>query len=299
SRCSLALSVFSSWRSRSMSACSASACEWTDTYSPAAIDMAPATRPATPAMTMFCWLVCAAATPSTRLAVETMPSLAPSTAARNQPTRSMRCPSRCDRRMCGLLDSVELARGAHRRLSGRRRLDLQSEPFGQLDHALVVCEHVAVNRTEPLALRVFEQQPGQCRADAAALPVIADRDAEFAVATAGVRRITRHANDLFGRRFADHGYQGHARVTVDVHQLRDQLVAGFTNGVHETLEARFGGQALDELALARGVVLADWPDAVFHTIRGPAGNGDIPHFLVTIRKDVIEKRGSGAIVTRK
>src|SRR6185312_2537809 len=116
-----------------------------------------------------------------------------------------------------------------------------------------------------------------CRADAAALPVIADRDAEFAVETVGVRRITRHADDPFGWRFADHGYQGHARVTVDVHQLRDQLVAGFTNGVHETLEARFGGQALDELALARGVVLADRPDAVFDTVGRAAGNGDIPH----------------------
>ncbi len=36
----------------------------------------------------------AAATPSTRLAVDTMPSLAPSTAARSQPMRSVRCRSR-------------------------------------------------------------------------------------------------------------------------------------------------------------------------------------------------------------
>ena len=35
----------------------------------------------------------AAAIASTRLALETMPSLAPSTAARNQPTRSVRCRS--------------------------------------------------------------------------------------------------------------------------------------------------------------------------------------------------------------
>ena len=68
--------------------------ELTETYSPAAIDMAPATRAATPA-TRIGPLPCeAAATPTIRLAVETMPSLAPSTAARSQPTRSMRWDSR-------------------------------------------------------------------------------------------------------------------------------------------------------------------------------------------------------------
>jgi hypothetical protein len=65
-------------------------CEWTETYPPAAIDMAPATRPATPVNRIVPGLVLAAATPTTRLAVETMPSLAPSTAARSQPIRSVR-----------------------------------------------------------------------------------------------------------------------------------------------------------------------------------------------------------------
>src|SRR5512134_1208486 len=55
--------------------------------------MAPATRPAIPATMMLLWDALAAATPSTRLAVETMPSLAPNTAARNQPMRSVRCHS--------------------------------------------------------------------------------------------------------------------------------------------------------------------------------------------------------------
>ena len=41
-------SRFNSLRSRARSACSVSDCELTDTYSPAAIDMAPATSPATP-----------------------------------------------------------------------------------------------------------------------------------------------------------------------------------------------------------------------------------------------------------
>ena len=44
-------------------------------------------------------LALAAATPTTRLAVETMPSLAPSTAARSQPMRSVRWRSRCERGM--------------------------------------------------------------------------------------------------------------------------------------------------------------------------------------------------------
>ena len=56
----------------------------TDTYSPSAIDTAPATSPATPAVAMARGSVVAAATPITRPAVETMPSLAPSTPARSQ-----------------------------------------------------------------------------------------------------------------------------------------------------------------------------------------------------------------------
>ena len=63
--------------SRVRSAFSGSFCEWTETNSPAAIDMAPAIKSET--------LVT-----STGLAVDTMPSLAPSTAARSQPIRSVR-----------------------------------------------------------------------------------------------------------------------------------------------------------------------------------------------------------------
>ena len=52
------------------------------------LNMAPATRPAIPAMrTSFC-VVAAAATPTIKLAVETIPSLAPKTAALSQPMRS-------------------------------------------------------------------------------------------------------------------------------------------------------------------------------------------------------------------
>src|SRR6185437_5642317 len=77
-----------SFRSRARSARSESDCELTDTYSPAAIDMAPAINPETPAIkTAFC-VVEAAATPTIKLAVERMPSLAPSTAALNHPVRS-------------------------------------------------------------------------------------------------------------------------------------------------------------------------------------------------------------------
>jgi hypothetical protein len=67
-----------------MSARSVSRCELTDTYSPAAIDSAPATRPATPAVMIAAPAAPDAATPSTRLEVDRMPSLAPSTAARSQ-----------------------------------------------------------------------------------------------------------------------------------------------------------------------------------------------------------------------
>src|SRR5215217_8516909 len=73
-----------------MSASSASRCELTETYSPAAIDSAPAASPATPAVTTALVDAPDAATPSTRLAVDTMPSLAPRTAARSQFERWLR-----------------------------------------------------------------------------------------------------------------------------------------------------------------------------------------------------------------
>src|SRR6185312_17342298 len=90
SSCSPLTSVLSSFRSRLRSACSVSAWECTDTYSPAAIDMAPATSPATPATNILPWVACEAATPSSKLAVETLPSFAPKTAARSHPIRSVR-----------------------------------------------------------------------------------------------------------------------------------------------------------------------------------------------------------------
>jgi hypothetical protein len=70
----------------------------TDTYSPAAIDMAPATSPATPAIRTVFGVGAAAATPTIKLAVETIPSLAPSTAARSHPIRPTRWCSGCRRR---------------------------------------------------------------------------------------------------------------------------------------------------------------------------------------------------------
>ena len=54
------------------------------------MDMAPATSPATPATSTSDLPAEAAATPTMRLAVETMPSLAPSTAALSHPTRVTR-----------------------------------------------------------------------------------------------------------------------------------------------------------------------------------------------------------------
>ena len=55
--------------------------------------MAPATKPATPATRMPLVGADEAATPSMRLAVETMASSAPSTPARNQPARLLWCNS--------------------------------------------------------------------------------------------------------------------------------------------------------------------------------------------------------------
>jgi hypothetical protein len=58
------------------------------------MDIAPATNPATPATKMATFGADEAATPIMRLAVETMASSEPSTAARNQPSRPLRCISR-------------------------------------------------------------------------------------------------------------------------------------------------------------------------------------------------------------
>ena len=74
----------SPWPSR---ACSVSRWVLTETYSPAAIDIAPATSPAMPAVARRCARRWPPATPTTMPAVDTMPSLAPSTPARSQLSR--------------------------------------------------------------------------------------------------------------------------------------------------------------------------------------------------------------------
>ena len=56
----------------------------TETYSPRAMETAPPTSPARPAVRMGPVLVVTPATPTTMAATETMPSLAPSTPARSQ-----------------------------------------------------------------------------------------------------------------------------------------------------------------------------------------------------------------------
>ena len=65
---------------------------------PAAIDMAPATNPATPEIKTSFRAAAAAATLTSKLAVETIRSLAPSTVALDQPIRSTRRCSGCSRR---------------------------------------------------------------------------------------------------------------------------------------------------------------------------------------------------------
>src|SRR5690349_20540703 len=66
----------------------------TETYSPSAIEIAPPTRPARPAVAMAGRFGVAPATPTTMAATETMPSLAPSTPARSQ-FRRLATPAPC------------------------------------------------------------------------------------------------------------------------------------------------------------------------------------------------------------
>ena len=97
----------SSWRSLCNSAFSVSRWVLTETYSPNAIDTAPATRPALPAVNTGARSTVAAATPTTMPAVETIPSLAPRTAARSQFNFDDTEPS-CgsDGCGCGVLDTA-------------------------------------------------------------------------------------------------------------------------------------------------------------------------------------------------
>src|SRR6188472_2657185 len=76
----------------------------TETYSPAAMLSAPATRPATPATKIASAWEVAPATPITMPATDTMPSLAPSTAARNALSRPP-MPSWCGSSSCGPIPS--------------------------------------------------------------------------------------------------------------------------------------------------------------------------------------------------
>ncbi|CAM5311585.1 hypothetical protein SHIRM173S_11296 [Streptomyces hirsutus] len=66
-------------------------------YSPAAMEKAPAARPARPVMTMVCCPTEPPATPVISARLETRPSIAPNTAGRSQPPLTSRCVwlSRC------------------------------------------------------------------------------------------------------------------------------------------------------------------------------------------------------------
>src|SRR6516162_10060655 len=85
SRLSPSGSSASSWRSTCNSLSTISCCARTDTSSPAAIENAPASRPATPARRTADALVDAPATPSTSDRLVSSPSPAPSTVARVVP----------------------------------------------------------------------------------------------------------------------------------------------------------------------------------------------------------------------
>ena len=77
----------------------------TETYSPAAMLIAPAKSPATPATRIAVRSVVAPATPTTRPAVDTMPSLAPRTAARSQFSRLLML-SPCGSSSCGPIGAL-------------------------------------------------------------------------------------------------------------------------------------------------------------------------------------------------
>jgi len=94
SACSKTGLFSSSSRSLFTSAWTSSFCEETDTYSPAAIEHAPAARPARPVSTMVCALPPPPPTPAISDTLVTSPSMAPNTAGRSHPPDTSRwwCP---------------------------------------------------------------------------------------------------------------------------------------------------------------------------------------------------------------
>jgi hypothetical protein len=90
SACSAAAFCSSSSRSLSTSDWMSSFWEETDTYSPAAIEKAPAARPARPVSTMVCEPSRAPPTPAISDTLVTRPSMAPNTAGRSHPPDTSR-----------------------------------------------------------------------------------------------------------------------------------------------------------------------------------------------------------------
>jgi hypothetical protein len=94
SACSKTGLFSSSSRSLFTSAWTSSFCDETDTYSPAAIEQAPAARPASPVRMMVCDDPPPPPTPAISDALVTSPSMAPNTAGRSHPPDTSRwwCP---------------------------------------------------------------------------------------------------------------------------------------------------------------------------------------------------------------
>jgi hypothetical protein len=90
SACSKAGLFSSSSRSLSTSAWTSSFCEETDTYSPVAIEQAPAARPARPVSTIVWVVPPPPPTPAISETLVTSPSIAPNTAGRSQPPDTSR-----------------------------------------------------------------------------------------------------------------------------------------------------------------------------------------------------------------
>ena len=142
--------VASSRSSRWISASSASRWELTETYSPTAMDIEPATRPARPATRMALFEAADAAMPIIRLAVDTMASSAPSTAARSQRARPLRCTSPCrENHPCALRPRMSLG-----------RTGLMLDPSGG---ALAVVEIGLRENSGSLDQPVYEQYQGQAQ----------------------------------------------------------------------------------------------------------------------------------------
>ena len=144
-------------------------------------------------------------------------------------------------------------------------MDGEAEAGHQAEHLAVGGQYVADHGAIALGAGAVDQRRHQLAADAALLPVVADRQCEFDRFAIRIDHVAGYADlvflavgyVIFGRQ---RGNQGHFAVVVDLREAHQHGLGQFAQGVHETVVARLVGHAFDELLLQFGIFRADRAD---------------------------------------